>query len=152
MLAGADELLQGETGPRQYAARGRVALRAGLRRGKGKAELAVTMDIKPGWHVNAHQVLNKDLIPTVISIDENEREWKLERIDYPAAKLKRLGFAKDRLAIYEGGVVIRASLDHGAAPEADAAKLLPVRISLQACSDKVCLLPETVTLQISTAL
>ena len=153
MLVGADELLQGEVGPRQYAARGKVSLHAGLRpQGEGTAELLVRINIKPGWHLNAHRVLDTDLIPTLISIDDAKQGWKLDEIVYPEGRLKKLDFAKGPLAVYEGGVDIRARLTRRAAADDRVIKILPVKISLQACSNKVCLLPETVTLMTSTAL
>ena len=150
MLVGADELLHGEQGARQYAAGGKVTLYASLqRREQSVLELSIGIDIKPGWHINAHRVLNEDLIPTVISIDDGEQAWTLDEIIYPKGKLKKLGFSQERLALYEGNVDIRARLRQGTG---NTVKLLPVKISLQACSDKVCLLPETVILKISTVL
>jgi uncharacterized protein len=97
-----------------------------------RTELDVTIRIDPGWHVNGHRPLQDSLTPTRV---EAEGGATVE-VAYPPAKEIVLGFAGGPVAVYEGTVTLRARVDGAPA----------VRLSLQACSDRVCLLPESARL------
>ncbi len=62
----------------------------------------------------------------------------IKTVRYPIAKIIRLGFSKDKLAVYEGAIIIDYSLKK--------VQFGLATISLQACSDKVYLPPQTLTL------
>jgi uncharacterized protein len=98
-----------------------------------KTELDVTIQIDPGWHVNGHHPLQDSLIPTRIEGDFGAAV----EVTYPPAKDVVLGFAGGPVAVYEGAVTLGVRL---------AAVHASVTLSLQACSDRLCLLPETVRL------
>lgn len=149
LLTAADRLHAGETGPRQYAGRGAVVATAKItRQGTDRqglsATLELTLRIKPGWHINAHHPLQEYLIPTAFKV--SAPGWKLIDADYPQAEVTKLGFQKEPLALYQGDIHIRARLRRSA----DVAPIVPVELRLQACSDQVCLPPET--LRLDTAL
>jgi hypothetical protein len=76
--------------------------------------------------------LQDSLIPTRIEGDGAPVE-----VTYPSAKPVALSFAGGPVAVYEGAVTLGVR-----AASASAA----VKLSLQACNDRVCLLPETVRL------
>jgi len=141
LLTAADRLHLGETGPRQYAGRGAVIASAKItRQDTDKAGVELTLRIKPGWHINAHQPLQEYLIPTALKV--SAPGWKLIDADYPQAEVAKLGFQKEPLALYQGDIRIRARLKRSA----DVAPIVPVELRLQACSDRVCLAPETLRL------
>jgi hypothetical protein len=98
--------------------------------------LDVTIRIDPPWHVNGHRPLQEALIPTRVDGDGGGGV----EVSYPAAKEVVLRFADGPVAVYEGTVTIGVRLDGPRGLDA------AVRLSLQACSDRVCLLPETVRL------
>jgi hypothetical protein len=98
-----------------------------------RTELDVTIRIDPLWHVNGHRPLSDSLIPTRIDADGGAAV----EVTYPPVKEVVLGFAGGPVAVYEGTVTLGVRIDG-----TDAA----VKLSLQACSDRVCLLPETVRL------
>ncbi|MFQ5659061.1 MAG: thioredoxin domain-containing protein [Gammaproteobacteria bacterium] len=151
MLLGAQELLQNESGQRQYAARGNVLAAATVERGKDRRGwLNVTLTIKRGWHVNANRPLDKKLIATTVGLDEANSAWTMEDIEYPPALIKQLGFSQDRMALYESSVPIRAQLQKTGAENAGGLSILPVKLKLQACNDKFCLPPEALTLHVPT--
>jgi len=95
-------------------------------------DLEVTIRIDPSWHVNGHRPLSDALVPTRI---EGDGGAALE-VHYPSAKEVVLGFAGGPVAVYEGTVTLGVRAAGGGA----------VTLSLQACSDRVCLLPESVRL------
>jgi uncharacterized protein YyaL (SSP411 family) len=146
MLSAAAELMQGETGARRYAAEGAAKLTGEIVYTGSRPWLEVAITIEPGWHINAHRPLQDNLYPTAVDLGENAAGWKLEAAEYPAALQKRLNVQPEMLALYEKKVLLRAALSK---PDSGFAMLaLPVQVSLQACSDKICLAPEKIDLQI----
>ncbi|MCP4702847.1 MAG: DUF255 domain-containing protein [Gammaproteobacteria bacterium] len=146
LLLAADELLHGEVGPRRYGARGTVKAVAKLEKHENERWLDVTLEIRDGWHVNARRPLQKDLVPTLLSLDENQKQ-QLGPVVYPQAKIRRLSFQQSPLALYEGKFHLRAPL-LGEKQENSTGKLA-VQLKFQACSDEVCLAPETLLLTIN---
>ena len=137
LLTAAALLNYAEIGTIQYAARGAVIIRA---KRSADNQLIMTLQIKPGWHINSHKPLQKYLIPTTISLPDDE----LNNIIYPAASLKKLSFGQQELALYENRINLTATL-----PEAYANKpLITIQTRLQACDDKHCLAPETIIIAV----
>ncbi len=135
LLVGALEMLNGESGARQYAGRGKVKARA---RVEGKT-VTVRINTAPGWHINADKPLQDYLIKTELSINN---ETPLTDIQYPPAVRRVLGFQSEELALYEGEISISAQL-----PDTDTV-MQQVELQLQACSDEICLAPETLSLNV----
>ncbi|MDP1925209.1 MAG: protein-disulfide reductase DsbD family protein [Thiobacillus sp.] len=144
LLVAMQRLRTGETGSLQYAARGavRVSARA-VAQGANGARVELTLSIKPGWHINARQPLQDDLVPTTLK--PATADWRVVRIDYPQAEVVKLGFQKQALALYQGDATVRAELQRKAATTDD---VVPLELRLQSCSDRVCLPPETLRLEV----
>jgi DsbC/DsbD-like thiol-disulfide interchange protein len=140
-LLAAAVLADGQSGSLQSAARGNVAISGRVQ----NAHLSVNIAIQPGWHINAHQPLSDELIPTVLQAAEAGAAVNVSAVSYPPPKRKKLGFQSEELALYEGNISLTASLSPGAASPPDA--LLRLELQLQACDDEVCLPPERVQLQ-----
>jgi uncharacterized protein YyaL (SSP411 family) len=156
LLTALHRLRQGDTGPRQYAARGAVRLRGEVTRADDSATLRVMLDMAPGWHINAHEPLQQALIATQLRLPEGNQTWRIEDLTYPPAQIRRLGFQREALAVYEGQTQIAATLSPvSASPSNDAGQRsawLSLELRLQACSDERCLPPETRVLQIPIAI
>ncbi len=143
VLTAADRLRLGETGPRQYAGRGAAAVDVRVvQRGGDKARLELTLDIKKGWHINAHRPLQDYLIPTALEVAGPG--WRLTATDYPAPEVVKLGFQRAALALYQGKTRIRAEIERTKGSRTR----IPLELRLQACSDRVCLPPETLRLEV----
>ena len=102
-----------------------------------KAEAEVTLRIAPLWHVNGPRPLQDGLTPTRV---EGEGGATVD-VAYPPAKEVTLRFANGPVAVYEGTVTLGVKIDGTTATSGTSLKL-----SVQACSDRLCLLPETVRL------
>ena len=111
-----------------YGAGGRVRVEAK----KDQKQVTVTLTIAPGWHINSHNPLDRDLIPTRIRLIDTDLTP-----DYPPGKLKKLGFSQSQLSLYQDKVEI--PLVTGAA---ELPAYLLVEVSLQGCDDTSCLTPE----------
>lgn len=141
LLVGASELLNGESGHRQYSARGKVRVNAAAVDG---SNIKVKISIAPGWHINAEEPLQDYLIGTRLTQVNDE---PLAGVNYPESETRVLGFQRSALALYEGEVTLTAPMPEPAADGIVSA----VALQLQACSDEICLAPETLTLPIPRA-
>jgi len=139
LLTGLAEHLDVETGPTQYAARGVVRASARL---LDDERMEINIDLKEGWHINAPEPLQDYLIPTSIS---DEQQQPLQGTEFPEPVMRKLGFQSETLSLYEGRVTLRAGMPENA----DGSPLVPINLTLQACSDEICLAPETLTLRVS---
>ncbi len=136
-LSAAALLNNTEIGSTQYAAKGAVIVRA---KHSKNNQLIVSIYVKPGWHINAHQPLQDSLIPTQINLDDGE----LSHIIYPPAILKKLGFGQQKLALYESQITVSATLPS----ELKNKPSILVNVQVQACNDKHCLAPEVVNVRV----
>ncbi len=136
-LSAAALLNEAEISSVQYAAKGAVAVRANRSEDN---KLFIFINIKPGWHINAHQPLQNNLIPTKVSLIEN----KLNQIIYPTPIIKKLSFGQKELALYENKVILKATLPD----ELEHNSSIAAQVQLQACNDKHCLAPETIDIKI----
>jgi len=113
--------------------------------GNGKVKITTARDdkhvsikfmIKDGWHINSNLTNIDSLIP--LSINFNN---KLD-LSYPQAKITQLDFSKDDLSTFDGMFEVVAPID------SDTQFPLSLKISLQACSSKICLSPDELSLKV----
>ncbi|MBX2853738.1 MAG: DUF255 domain-containing protein [Rhodobacteraceae bacterium] len=117
-------LQEGESGLARPASRGKVWV-AATREGQ---LLRISLQLAEGWHLNAHETLQEELIPIELMGDS------IEDVAYPEPVTRTLGFQDEPLALIEGDAELVAVLKDEAATA--------VRLTVQACSDAVCLAPE----------
>jgi uncharacterized protein YyaL (SSP411 family) len=147
MLACTDEFLNGEQKPRVYGGKGKVVATAAIDPNRHD-KLILKIKIAPGWHINAHKPLDKNLIATEIVVDRKKSDWQLHQIEYPSPQIKKLGFQQDSLALYEDMIEIHAMLIKPNGSNPTLVKSIPVHLNIQACNDEFCLPPETLVLRI----
>jgi DsbC/DsbD-like thiol-disulfide interchange protein len=106
----------------------------------GKQAIAVTIQIEPGWHIYANPPGLKDLeaVQTTVSFSSKTKPEEL-KVDYPSGNL-----VKDAILgnynVYEDKVTIKATVRRAKGDTSP----LEVTLKLQACNEKMCLLPATV--------
>ena len=107
------------------------------------ASIAARVTVDPGWHMNSHTPTFEWLIPTDLALAVPDG-WAEPTVAYPAHQLKTFAFEDEPLAVYDGQVVFRIDLT---VPETAAAGDVPMEATLhfQACDDKQCLPPTSVT-------
>jgi len=105
-------------------------------------QVAVSMKIRPGFHVNAREVTADYLIPTDLRT-EVPAGFKLGEVSYPKGTLQTFTFSKNKqLNVYTDTVVIRMPLTVLAnAPLGP--QHLAMKLRYQACSTEICLPPVT---------
>jgi hypothetical protein len=105
-------------------------------------QVAIVLKIRPGFHVNAHEVTEEYLIPTEIRADV-PAGFKAGSVSYPKGTLESFAFAKDKkLNVYTDTVTVKLPLT--VLPDAPlGAQHLAMKLKYQACSQEICLPPVT---------
>jgi len=105
-------------------------------------QIAVVLKIRPGFHVNAHEVSADYLIPTELRSDV-PAGFKISDVIYPKGTLETFAFAKNKqLNVYTDTVTVRLPLT--VLPDAPlGAQHLALKVHYQACSQEICLPPVT---------
>lgn len=107
-------------------------------------KFAVALDIEEGWHLNAHNPPLDYLIGVELALSPSDQAM-VSDIQYPQPLKKKFSFADEVLDVYEGRshVVLKAKTGSNLKP---GTYRLNGDLTIQACSDEVCLPPSTVQL------
>jgi thiol:disulfide interchange protein DsbD len=109
--------------------------------------VALKLDIKRDWHINAHKPLEASLVPTEVFV-KTDPQFRLEKTHYPKPARKAFEFVQGELAVYEGTVLI--FLDLAVSPEAVPGEgRISGKVKYQACDYRSCLLPTEEAFSIS---
>jgi DsbC/DsbD-like thiol-disulfide interchange protein len=104
-------------------------------------QAAVVMEIPRDFHVNGNRPLGKYAVPTTLKI-EAAGGIRVSPVVYPRATVRTFSFSQDKLAVYEGRVVMRfnvtvpSNFDQGVTE-------LRVRLRYQSCTNEVCFPPQS---------
>lgn len=107
---------------------------------KQGVDIVLKISIDDGYHINANPASDSYLIATQLLIDGQASV----KVNYPASQTFKAPFAPRGIAVYQGSITLQAHL-----PQALAAHPPVVGLRVQACNDKVCLAPATITVPIS---
>ena len=128
LLAMHSQDTQGSLKHRQFAAQG--ALKAELLRNTTGLQLLV--ELAPGWHINAHLVEEKRLIPTSV-----DAEW-ISEVSYPQGSPLAVAFMPQPINVYGKKLTFNIqTVNQSATLRA------PLHFRFQACSSSQCLAPES---------
>ena len=147
LLAAHDDLRGGSIGSEEFAASGnaKVSVRQSASQSSGN-QVIVELDLADGWHVQSDAPASSNLFAT--KVDISSQGWKVENVEYPAAEIIHASFQSDPLSVWSNQVVIPVTLQKVGqtawAPVLD--------VELQACDDSLCLLPESVKLEVPKSL
>jgi DsbC/DsbD-like thiol-disulfide interchange protein len=104
-------------------------------------QAAVVMEIPRDFHVNGNKPLGKYAVPTTLKI-EAPGGIRVGPVTYPRANVRSFSFSEEKLAVYEGRVVMRFNItippgfDQGVTE-------LRVRLRYQSCTSEVCFPPQS---------
>jgi DsbC/DsbD-like thiol-disulfide interchange protein len=110
--------------------------------------VAIRLSIKKGWHINSNKPVGPEagfLIPTAVTMPATAPA-SLEHVRYPHARLVKLTFSKTPLAVYmsDNWLLLRLKVKAGKPRKTT----VPIMVRYQACSDRLCLRPETLELRL----
>jgi thiol:disulfide interchange protein DsbD len=112
----------------------------------GNVRLAVEIQIREPWHINANKVSEDFLVPTEVAFDLPEGVT-LRGVTYPAGVPKKLDFSESTLLLYQNTALVGVVLDVDAATAAREDTVV-AHVTYQACDNEKCLLPQTVDVKI----
>lgn len=110
----------------------------------GSFQIAVVMNIRPGFHVNAREKSEEYLIATDLKAQLPSGLTGGDVV-YPKGKLETFTFSKKPLNVYQGKVILLLPVN--ALPTAPLGEQhIPMKLRYQACNDELCLPPTTLPL------
>lgn len=135
----------------QYFAggRGRVTLNnhplhtACIGKETGAQNMTFDLHLQPGWHVNSATPLQNHLKATKVSFESPDTRYK---VNYPEGKITTLGFQQQPLSVYDGQFSLSLIQQNQSNNQNQGKR---INLHLQACSDKLCLLPEVLTFYVA---
>ena len=113
--------------------------------GRGASfQIAVVMNIRPGFHVNAREKSEEYLIATDLKA-QLPSGFTGGEVVYPKGKLETFTFSKKPLNVYQGKVILLLPVNAlASAPLGE--QRIPLKLRYQACSTELCLPPTTLPL------
>ena len=110
----------------------------------GSFQIAVVLNIRPGFHVNAREKSEEYLIATDLKV-QLPSGFTSGEVVYPKGKLETFTFSKKPLNVYQGKVILLLPVKALAtAPIGE--QHFPLKLRYQACSTELCLPPTTLPL------
>jgi hypothetical protein len=110
----------------------------------GSFQIAVVMNIREGFHVNAREKSEEYLIATDLKA-QLPSGFSSGEVVYPKGKLETFTFSKKPLNVYQGTIILRLpvnALENAPLGE----QHIPLKLRYQACSTELCLPPTTLPL------
>jgi thiol:disulfide interchange protein DsbD len=97
--------------------------------------------IQSGYHINANNLKDDDLIPTTIKV--NPAELKTGKISWPPSKSYKFSFSETELDVYEGTITIGINLKAGKNVKPGNYEITGT-VNYQACNERACFAPTDV--------
>ncbi len=115
----------------------------------GTFPILIRIRISEGWFIHSAVESDALLIPTRLVIPQNEA-FSVRDVRFPEPQKKRFEYSPVSVEVYSGEIFVPATLLIN--PNVNAGEWTAKgRLTYQACSDKVCLPPETVELPLSVS-
>lgn len=113
-------------------------------------QVTIDMTVAEGWHINSHTPSVEGMIATGLELEKKEG-LELASVSYPEGKSITIAISDEPLNVFEGTVRIVAAMKTKGSLKGRTAKV-PLKLSVQACNDRVCLAPSTLALPVSIQL
>jgi uncharacterized protein YyaL (SSP411 family) len=110
----------------------------------GTSDIAVVIDVKPGWHIQANPPSPENMIATEVKLVASEG-MELTNLVFPMGVPHTLPEFEVPVSVYDNRVIVRGKVT---VPESLAGKTEELRIDVkyQACNEESCRPPRTVKL------
>jgi hypothetical protein len=111
-----------------------------------KNEAVVKLNTQSGYHINANPASFEYLKATEVDLPDTP-EVAVDYIYYPNPQVKKFSFSDQALRVYEGETQLKIMLSAQKAA-AKGAHAIPAKLNVQACDDKLCYPPGSVSFSI----
>ncbi|MEO8447414.1 MAG: protein-disulfide reductase DsbD [bacterium] len=105
-------------------------------------KVALKVTINPGYHINSYLVSDPTLIKTTVSVKSDQ--FKLLNTYFPPDKKLKFEFSESELNVYEKDIVIGLTFVSDG-KITDGKYEIPITLNFQACDDRVCYPPKSLT-------
>ncbi|MEP7146121.1 MAG: cytochrome c biogenesis protein CcdA [bacterium] len=105
-------------------------------------KIALRISIKQNYHINSYKVNDPSLIKTSVNLSSDK--FKLINTFFPEDKKLKFQFTEQEINVYEGEITTGLTIMPNSTL-ADGKYLIQVKINFQACDDKACYPPKTVS-------
>ncbi len=105
-------------------------------------KIALSISIIKPYHINSYKVDDPTLITTSVSVSDSN--FKIINSFFPESKKLKFEFSENEIDVYEGDITVGLNLTAGENVKTGIYKI-PVVLSFQACDDKVCYQPASLT-------
>ncbi len=112
-----------------------------IRFADGVAEVTVTLNINPDYHINSHTPSEDALIPTTLSLVDADG-YELE-VQYPEPVSQTYEYADQPLSVFHGKIQIKATLRQTSNADDNLPSNAAMLLRYQACTHTACLTPTT---------
>lgn len=106
-------------------------------------KLALKVNIDEEWHINSNNPYEDYLIPTQLTIQQNEN-FKLNKVVYPEGHDFKFSFSENPLSVWEGEIIIGALVNVSENTEPGIYSLV-LNFEYQACNNMSCLAPTSIS-------
>jgi len=110
-----------------------------------RAIVTIYLNIKNGYHANANPASAKYLVPVTVTVSGDG--VSVAKPVYPKGTPKKFSFSDQVLSVYEGQVAIKVAV-RASAKAKTGGYHLNVKVRYQACTDRSCLIPQTISLSV----
>lgn len=106
-------------------------------------KIALKVNIDEEWHINSNQPYEDYLIPTELTLEENNY-FTLKNVAYPKAHDYKFAFSESPLSVWEGEIIIGAIVNVGKEVQPGTYQLI-INLEYQACNNISCLAPTSIS-------
>lgn len=111
----------------------------------GKCLIALELQVKSGWHINANPSNPDFLVPTTVEL-KTEQKVKLSKTKYPKAHPLRVQGSPDPYHVYDGKAMVYGLLEIDEPSDAKFVDL-EFHVRFQGCNSTQCLPPDLVVMK-----
>jgi hypothetical protein len=109
------------------------------------ASVTLPLTVAPGYHINSNAPKDEFLIP--ISLKWTPGALQGGEVKYPAAEIRKLGFSEKPVSIFSGTFDLTTKFDVPADAPTGVGTVTG-KLHFQACNDRMCLAPKTITVEL----
>jgi len=110
------------------------------------AEQKLTLQLRPGFHVNSNKPNDEFLIPLKLTWTP-AGPLETGAVEYPEPKIEKSDFSDKPLSVFDGTFLLVTHV-RAAASASPGAGVLNGKLRYQACNNRECLQPKTIDIKV----
>ena len=112
---------------------------------KGKCLIAIELQVKDGWHINANPSSPDFLVPTTVEL-KSKQKVKLTKVKFPKHHVLKVQGFDEPYHVYDGNMIVYGLLEIEEPATSKTAEL-EFHVRFQGCNSSQCLAPDLVVMK-----